>query len=133
MENAVVVHNSNICTVTVKSDGETLSLTDKQIYQMIDLLENSYTKTKPKGGFRDEINLNAPLYIDISYDNEISIDDDKEDPFSFYKIIYTYDDKFNNKLTYHIKNDSIGYNFYNMPTDDMKKLESILKIDFYDE
>ena len=77
--------------------------------------------------------FNAPVYIDISYENEISINDDNVDSFSFYRIIYTYDNKFNNKLTYHIKNDSIGYNYYNMPVDDMRELEMILKIKFTNE
>ena len=133
MENAEIVYNSNKCIVTVKTNGEVLSLNENQINKMMDLLEHSYTKTKPKGGFRDEININAPVYIDISYENEISINDDNVDSFGFYRIIYTYDNKFNNKLTYHIKNDSIGYNYYNMPVDDMRELEMILKIKFTNE
>ena len=48
MENAEIVYNSNKCIVTVKTNGEVLSLNENQINKMMDLLEhNSYTKTKP--------------------------------------------------------------------------------------
>jgi len=80
MENAEIVYNSNKCIVTVKTNGEVLSLNENQINKMMDLLEHSYTKTKPKGGFRDEININAPVYIDISYENDQTNYDDTYSP-----------------------------------------------------
>ncbi len=133
MQDAEIVYNSNKCIVTVKSDGKVLNLTEKQIERLMFLMEHSYTKTFVKGGFRDEINENAPLFVDIQYEDEICVANDEKNSFYFYRIIYTYEDKYNNKLTYHIKNDVIGYIYYNMPYDDISELESILKIEFQDE
>ena len=132
MLNAPVVFNSNKCLVTVKNKGNILRLTNKQIEDLLYLLEHSCTKTQEKGGFRDDINEDAPLYIDVQYESEICLQNDKGNSFNIYRIIYTYDDKFNNKLTYHIRNDSIGFHYYNMSNSDMKKLEHILNICFND-
>lgn len=130
MKNAEIIYNSNKCIVTVKNNGKALKLTDRQIERMMYLMEHSYAKTFEKGGFRDDINEDASLYIDIQYENEICISNDDANSFYFYRILYTYEDKYNNKLTYHIKNDIIGYRYYNMPYSDMNELESILNCSF---
>lgn len=132
MQDAEIVYESNRCWVTVINNGEVLKLSDKQINKLMYLMEHSYAKTFEKGGFRDDINEDASLYIDIQYENEICISNDDANSFYFYRILYTYEDKYNNKLTYHIKNDIIGYRYYNMPYSDMNELESILNLSFLD-
>lgn len=131
MSDAPIVYNSKNCTVTVKYNGEILSLSDKQIDKLMYLMEHSYTKTPPTTGARMMSDENIGMYIDIKYDSDVFIPSDSSQ-YKFNRIFFTYEDKFHNIITMHSTFDPL-YASFCMPSVDLNKLERILKVKFVDD
>ena len=131
MLDAPVVYNSNNCTVTVKYNGEILSLSDKQIDELMYLMEHSYTKTLPTTGARSLNDENSCLYIDIRYDSDVAIPNDGSEN-KFNRVFFTYEDKFHNIITMHSTSDPL-YASFCMPSVDLNELEHILNVKFVDD
>ena len=131
MLDAPVVYNSNNCTVTVKYNGQILSLSDKQIDELMYLMEHSYTKTLPTTGARFLNDENSCLYIDIRYDSDVLIPSDGNQN-KFNRVFFTYEDKFHNIITMHSTSDPL-YASFCMPSVDLNELEHILNVKFVDD